>query len=42
MTDKVVKTDEEWQRELTPEQYYCDETERNGETFYQRPQYECI
>lgn len=22
MTDKVVKTDEEWRRELTPEQYY--------------------
>lgn len=22
MTDKIVKTDEEWRRELTPEQYY--------------------
>jgi peptide-methionine (R)-S-oxide reductase len=22
MTDRVIKTDEEWQRELTPEQYY--------------------
>jgi len=22
MDDKIIKTDEEWQRELTPEQYY--------------------
>jgi hypothetical protein len=36
MEEKNIKTEEEWKKNLTPEQYYVFETERNRKSIYRR------